>query len=91
MRGDLNFMRFIFFVSSVMGKHKIAVRTPLWDRVIASAIEGVAAYDAPGGHDAALNQAKFVDSLVSVMRAGWVKTTSIRRQCPRKGHLVETD
>lgn len=74
-----------------MGKHKMAVRTPLWDWVVASTVEWVATQYAPGGHQAALNQAKFVDSLVSVMRAGWVKTTSIRRQCPRKGHLVETD
>jgi hypothetical protein len=63
----------------------------LWDRIVAPGIEWITSQDAPARHERTFDGAVFIHSLITVMRAGGIKTTSVFRQTARECHLIEPD
>jgi hypothetical protein len=91
MRVGFKFMRFIFFYLGVDWEIRYPIELPSWDWIVASSIEGVATQHAPGSHQAAFDQSKFVDSLIPIVGTGWIKPASIGRHSLRQGHLINPD
>lgn len=63
----------------------------LLDGVIASRVEWIAADNPPGSHDTAFDYSMFIDSLVAIVRAGWVEAAGVWRQSARECHLIEAN
>ena len=70
--------------------HRVQQACSSGHRVIATAGEGVAAYDAPRGQQPAMEQAVATDGHVAVGRTGRLVRTA-RAQAPGDMALVETD
>jgi hypothetical protein len=63
----------------------------LADRIVPAWIERVTSQHPPACHERTFEHAVFVNCLVPIMRTGRVEAAGVRRHCPGKCHLIQTD
>ena len=59
--------------------------------VVTPVIKRVAAHHSPGSHCTTFYHTVFIDRLITVMRAGWIKAAGVWWQGPGNTRLVYTD